>query len=308
MVGAGRPAITQPAPKIPKIGILRWGGCNISVFENALRDLHYVRGENIVLECRSAGGRYPGLDTAARELVELKVDVIAALSEPAAHAAKSATATIPIVMIASGDPVASGLVKSLARPGGNATGLSYYATELTAKRLEILKELEPGVHRIAVLSNPKLAYLPFVRDTARAAEALGHEIQTLEASEPGGIDAAFEAINGAHIDALFVLPDLMNGSEAGRIAKLALDRRLPTFAWADWFVAAGCLAAYAADYDALERRAAAYIDKILRGASPSDLAVEQPTKFQLVINLKTAKALGLTIPPSILARADEVIE
>src|SRR5215470_14782341 len=165
MMGAEGPTIAQPAPKTTRIGMIRWNGCDFSIFENALRDLHHVGGENLVIECRNAGGRYPGLDAAANALVDLKVDVIVAPSEPAAHAAKSATATIPVVMIASGDPVESGLVKSLARPGGNVTGLSYYATELTEKRLEFLKELVPGVHRIAVLTNPELAYLPFVRDT-----------------------------------------------------------------------------------------------------------------------------------------------
>lgn len=301
-------AHAQSTSKTPRIGMLGWNGCDNPDFESGLRDLHYVPGENLVIECRGAGGRYAGLDTAAMALVGLKVDVIVALSEPAAHAAKSATATIPVVMIASGDPVETGLIKSLARPGGNVTGLSYYATELTAKRLEILKELVPGLNRVAVLSNPDVAYLPFVRDTKRAAAALGVEIQIVEASDPSGIDAAFGAIEGAHFDALFVLPDLMNGSEVKRIAKLALDRRLPTFAWGDWFVPAGCLAAYAADYGALDRRAATYVDKILKGASPADLAVEQPSVFRLVINARTARALGLTIPPEILARADGVIE
>jgi putative ABC transport system substrate-binding protein len=298
----------QQSAKLPRIGRIRWTDCKFSDFEDALGDLGYTLGKDLVIECRDAGGQYRGLDGAAAALVALKVDVIAALNEPAAHAAQSATATIPVVMIASGDPVASGLVKSLARPGGNVTGLSYYATELTAKRLEILKEIVPAAHRVAVLTNPEVAYLPFVRDTKREADALGVEIQVLEARDPAGIDAALEAVDGAHFDALFILPDLMNSNEAPRIAKLALDRRLPTVAWGDWFAAQGCLAAYSADYDALERRAATYVDKILRGASPADLPVEQPTAFRLIFNAKTAKQLGLTIPPSLLARADEVIE
>jgi putative ABC transport system substrate-binding protein len=300
----------QQSAKQPRIGLIRWKaeGCISSDFDDALRDLGYSPGKDLVIECRDAGGQYSGLNGAAAALVALKVDVIAALSEPAAHAAQSATATIPIVMIASGDPVASGLVKSLARPGGNVTGLSYYATELTAKRLEILKEIVPAARRVAVLTNPEVAYLPFVRDTKQAADALGLEIQVLEARDAAGISAALEAIDGAHFDALFILPDVMNADEAPRIAKLALDRRLPTVAWGSWFAAQGCLAAYSADYDSLERRAATYVDKILRGASPADLPVEQPTAFRLVFNVRTAKELGLTIAPSLLARADEVIE
>jgi putative ABC transport system substrate-binding protein len=300
----------QQSAKLRRIGLMRWKaeGCISSDFEDALHDLGYTPGKDLVIECRDAGAQYSGLNSAAAALVALKVDVIAALSEPAAHAAQSATATIPIVMIASGDPVASGLVKSLARPGGNVTGLSYYATELTAKRLEILKEIVPAARRVAVLTNPEVSYLPFVRDTKREADALGVETQVFEASDAAGIDAAFEAIDGAHFDALFILPDLMSSVEGSRIAKLALARRLPTVAWGSWFPAQGCLAAYSADYDALERRAATYVDKILRGASPADLPVEQPTAFRLIFNVKTAKQLGLTIPPSLLARADEVIE
>jgi putative ABC transport system substrate-binding protein len=298
----------QQSAKLPRIGLIGWKDCSPSDFEDALRDLGYTPGKNLIIECRDAGGQYSGLNGAAAALVALKVDVIAALNEPAAHAAQSATATIPIVMIASGDPVASGLVKSLARPGGNVTGLSYYATELTAKRLEILKQIVPAARRVAVLTNPEVAYLPFVRDTKRAADAAGVEIQVLEASDAAGIAAAFEAIEPAHFDALFILPDVMNSHEAPRIAKLALDRRLPTVAWGGWFAEVGCLAAYSADYGALERRAATYVDKILRGKSPADLPVEQPTAFRLILNVRTAKALGLTIPPSLIARADKVIE
>ncbi|MEK7387229.1 MAG: ABC transporter substrate-binding protein, partial [candidate division NC10 bacterium] len=216
--------------------------------------------------------------------------------------------TIPIVMVASGDPVASKFVASLNRPGGNMTGLSYYATELTAKRLELLKEMAPQIGRIAVLANPHLAYLPFLDDTKRAARALGVQLQVLEVGDPGELDRAFVAMAGERAEALFVLPDPMLGRQGKRIADLALRHRLPMMSWGTWFAETGGLMTYSTDYPKLSRRAATYAHRILTGARPGDLPVEQPTTFSLVINLKTAKALGRAIPPSLLLRADRVIE
>lgn len=305
------PAETQAAGKVPRIGIVAFGSCAgsaESAFAAGLRDLGYAEGKNVVVECRSAGERYERLPEVAAELVRLRVDVIAALNHPSARAAHGATRTIPIVMVASGDPVGSKFVASLNRPGGNMTGLSYYATELTAKRLELLKELGPQIGRVAVLANPDVAYFPFLDDTKRAAGALGVRLQVLEVSDPGDLDRAFVAMARERADALFVLPDLMFSRQSKQIADLALHHRLPMMSWGGWFAERGGLMAYSADYATLSRRAAAYAHKILTGARPGDLPVEQPTTFSLVINLKTAKVLGLAIPSSLLLRADRVIE
>jgi len=305
------PAEAQAAGKVPRIGIVAFGSCAgsaESAFAAGLRDLGYVEGKNVVVECRSAGQRYERLPEAAAELVRLRADVIVALNHPGARAAQEATSTIPIVMVASGDPVAAGFVASLSRPGGNMTGLSYYATELTAKRLELLKEMAPKIGRVAVLANPHVAYFPFLDDTKRAARALGLRLQILEVSDPGDLDRAFAAMAGERADALFVLPDLMFSRQSKQIADLALRHRLPMMSWGAWFAETGGLMTYSADYAKLSRRAAAYAHKILTGTRPEDLPVEQPTTFSLVINLKTAKALGLAIPPSLLLRADRVIE
>jgi len=303
-------AETEQAGKVFHIGELVFGVCpgSDATFHGAMRDVGYIEGRNVVFECRSANEDYDRLPQAATELALHKVDVIVALNHPAARAAHQATKTIPIVMVASGDPVGAGLVASLRQPGGNVTGLSYYATELTAKRLELLKELIPTTRRIAALSNPALAYLPFPQDTKAAGQRLGIEANFVEVRDVHDLDSAFEAMARERPDAVFILPDLMLGRQAKRIAELALTHRLPTMSWGRWFVSAGGLVAYAADYKAMERRAADYVDKILRGAKPADLPVEQPTNFELVINLKTAKALGLAIPQSLLLRADQLIE
>jgi putative ABC transport system substrate-binding protein len=305
-------AEAQTAGRVYRVGYLGWRAswCADESFKNALRELGYVEGRNLTIECRDAGGRYDRLPAAAAELVGLKVDVIVAPSHPNAFAAKAATATIPIVMLASGEPVAAGLVASLARPGGNVTGLSYYATELSAKRLELLKDVAPRVARVAVMDNPMAAYLnfPFLRDTERAAQVLGLQLHVIRVGEANELERAFAVAEKEGAGALFVLPDLMFSTQARQIADLAIRHRWPTMAWGKWFAYEGGLMAYATDYTALGRRAAVFVDQILRGAKPADLPVEQPTKFELVINMKTAKALGLTIPPSVLARADEVIE
>jgi putative tryptophan/tyrosine transport system substrate-binding protein len=305
------PARAQRPKATPRVGILAWGGCGgrgETVLRSALRELGYVEGKTVEIACRFSTGDYERLREPAAALLEWKPDVIVALNHPTARAAQAATRSIPIVMVASGDPVASGLAASLARPGGNATGLTYYATELTSKRLELLREAVPRLRRVAVLSNPWLAYLPFENDTKVAARDLGLEVRILPVTQPAEFDQAFATAAREGAGAVFVLPDLVFAREAKAIGDVALKHRLPTMSWGDWFVTEGGLMAYTAEYSQLQRRAAVCVDKILKGAKPADLPVEQPTKFELVINLKTAKALGLTIPPSLLARADEVIQ
>jgi putative ABC transport system substrate-binding protein len=301
-------AFAQTAPTVPHIGWLAWARCATASFENGLRDLGYVPGTSVVIECRSAGGRYERLPRAAEALVRRGVDVIVAASQPTAQAAHDATRTIPIVMIASGDPVASGLVDSLAHPGGNITGLSYYATELTAKRLELLREAVPRIARIGVLANPAVAYLPFVTDTVRAAATLGLDVAIHQVSEPAEIDVAVADMADEGADAVFVLPDLMLSDEAERIAAAALRHRLPTMAWGAWFTEAGCLIAYSAEYANMTRSLAGLVDRIIKGARPGDLPIDQPSRFRLSINQRTARALGIALPQSFVARVDEEIE
>jgi putative ABC transport system substrate-binding protein len=259
------------------------------------------------LECRSGERNYDRLLPAAQELVQARVDVIVATSHPTAQAAHLATDTVPIVMIASGDPVGSGLARSLAHPGGNVTGLSYYATELTEKRLELLHEMVPGASVIGVLSNPLVAYLPFEEDTKKAAGSLNLRLAIHELTSAADLGPAFDEM-ARGVDAVFVLPDLMLSDEAAQIAELALRHRLPTMAWGGWFTNAGGLMAYSAEYGDMSRTLATYVDKILKGARPSDLPIDQPTRFVLSVNLKTANALGISIPPLILSRVDETIE
>jgi putative ABC transport system substrate-binding protein len=238
------------------------------------------------------------------------VDVIAALTHVAAYAAGRATQSIPIVMITSGDPVATGLVASLARPGRNITGLTYYATELVEKRMQLLKEMIPGIARIAALANPESAHVFGVYriDAQRAARQLGLQLLVVDVSHARDLNQRFVGLVEGGAQGLLVLTDPMLSAQARRIADLAAQHRLPAIYWAPWFVEAGGLAAYSADYDELVRRAVSYLDRILKGTKPADLPVEQPTTFQFVINVKTAKALGLTIPPSLLLRADRLIE
>lgn len=302
-------ALGQPESKIPHIGWLDFGpNCDSSPLESGLRDLGYVPGTSVVIDCRSAGGRYEGLPMAAAELVKLNVDVIVATSHPTAQAAHDATQKIPIVMIASGDPVAAGLVKSLGHPGGNVTGLTYYATELTAKRLELLREAVPSVTRIGVLANPGVSYLPFENDTLRSAAALGLSVVIHHVSEPEDIDIAIEAMAKEGAGAVFVLPDLMLAGQAERIARVALSHRMPTMGWGQWYTKAGCLMAYSADYPNMTRSLAGFVDKILKGAKPGDLPIDQPYLFRLSINLATARALGVKLSSSFVARVDDEIE
>jgi putative ABC transport system substrate-binding protein len=310
LLAAPLAAWAQQPGKVYRVGFLTWADCltQDSPYLQGLRELGYVEGRNLALTCRSAHRSYDDLLPAARELVQLGVDVIAAPNHPAARAAREATSSVPIVMVASGDPVGAGLVASLGRPGGNVTGLTYYATELTAKRLEVFKEVVPRINRVGVLHNPVVAYLPFLEDTRAAAAKLGLTLQITAINEPADLPRAFSGFARGGAEAVFVLPDLLLSAEARQIAELALKHRLPSMAWGTWFAQAGCLVTYSGDYRDMFRRAAVFTDKILKGAKPADLPVEQPTKFELVINMKTAKALKLTIPPSVLARADQVIE
>ena len=297
-------AETQQAGKVPRIGVL---GTNLEAFLQGLRDLGYVEGRNVVIEYRLDEGKPERLPALAAELVALRVDVIVTAGTVQALAAKQATTTLPIVFTQVGDPVASGLVTSLRRPGGNATGLSTLAQELVAKCLEQLKQAVPGVSRVSVLRDESTGK-NILKDTEVAARALGVQLQVVEARGPADFDRAFSDMTRAHAGALAVLPTPMFFRERSRLVDLAAKNRLPTVFPYREFVDAGGLMAYGPNLADLSRRGATYVDKILKGAKPGDLPVEQPTKFDLVINLKTAKALGLTIPPSVLARADEVIQ
>ncbi|HEV2056383.1 MAG TPA: ABC transporter substrate-binding protein [Methylomirabilota bacterium] len=303
----------QPA-KTARIGILSLASGpnpNMDIFPG-LRELGWIEGQNIAVEYRWAAGREDQLPALAAELVRLKVDIIVTSSTPAAQAAKQATTTIPIVVTFVADPVGSGLVASLARPGGNITGVSTLAAGLVAKRLDLLKAVVSGVKRMAVLWQPGVFAENTMRsmreETEVAARALRVQMQFIEARRPDDLERAFAAMREARIAALLVFPSPMLFEARGRIAEHAAKRRLPAvYPWREGPEAGG-LMSYATNFPDMYRRAATYVDKILKGAKPADLPVEQPTKFELVINLKTAKALGLTIPPSLLARADEVIQ
>jgi putative ABC transport system substrate-binding protein len=281
------------------------------VFLPALRERGLIDGKNLVIEWRWADGKPERLPGFAAELVALGVDLIIAPQSDSALAAKRATRTIPIVHVVAGDPVTDGLVTSLAQPGGNVTGLTVTPSpEIVGKRLELLKQAT-GASRVAVLWNPARNYPAIgldLRELDRAARVLGVQLQVLEARGPDQFEPAFVAMVRGHADALLALPDSMFWLHRRRLAELEAKHRLPTMHGLGEFVEAGSLMAYGPDLADLFRRAAIYVDKIFKGAKPGDLPVEQPTKFELIINLKTAKALGLTIPPSLLQRADQVIE
>ncbi len=308
-------AEAQPAGKVPRIGVLSASSSPSSnprsyeAFRQGLRELGSVEGQNIVIDYRFAEGRFVRLPDLAAELVRLKVDIIVAVPTPAAAAAKNATETIPIVMISVGDPVGLGLIASLARPGGNVTGLTYSAgMEIFGKGLELLKETVPKVRRVAILSNPGNPAQPLmIREVNVAARSLGVQLQLLEARGPNEFDGAFAAMAKERVGALLVVADSMFIAHRTRLADLAARSRLPAAYGFRESVEAGGLMSYGPSVPDLFRRAATFVDKILKGAKPADLPVEQPTKFELVVNLKTARALGLTIPQSVLIRADEVI-
>ena len=304
-------AEAQQPGKIPRIGFLAGGSVAswaslAEAFRQGLQEVGYVEGKNIIIEYRYAESRlerFPGL---AAELVRLKVDIIVTSGRAATDAAKQATSTIPIVMAATGNPVGSGFVASLARPGGNITGLTTVRGELTGKRLELLKETASKVSRVAVFWAPPND--PNPKNTEAAARSLGLELQLLEVRGPEGLERAFRAATKERAQALVVLRNPAVFNQLKRISQLAMKSRLPAIYDDREFVEAGGLMSYGTNHADLYRRAATYVDKILKGAKPSDLPVEQPMKFELVINLKTAKTLGLTIPQSILLRTDQVIE
>jgi putative ABC transport system substrate-binding protein len=304
-------ARAQQGGKRYTVGIFSAGGepSPNRAFFDALRELGWVEGRNVVFEHRYAENRIEQLPELAAELVRLKVDVIAAAGTLAPLAAKRATATIPIVMTAAGDPLASGLVASLAQPGGNVTGMSLMAPDLGGKRLELMKEVLPRLSRVAVLWNATNLYSALVfKETQAAGRTLGIEVRSVEVRGPNDFDGAFEAATRLRADALITVEDPLTVGHRTRIAEFAAERQLPSVHGVREFAAAGGLISYGANLADLFRRAAYYVDKILKGAKPADLPVQQPTKFEMVINLKTAKALGLEIPPTVIARADEVIE
>ncbi|TMK76169.1 MAG: ABC transporter substrate-binding protein [Actinobacteria bacterium] len=314
ILAAPRAAEAQQAAKSARIGYLAGNLAanppQHEAFRQGLRDLGYVEGRNVVIEYRSAEGNFERLPALAAELVALKADVIVTSETPAALAAKQATRTIPIVFSFAVDPVTSGLVTSLARPGGNVTGLATLVPELVGKRLEQLTQAVPGVSRVAVLWQPGSQVERTEKDVLKRAEVaareLGVQLQFVEA--PADIDRAFSDMTRARAGALTSLGGPMFFNERRRLVDLAAKNRLPAVYGLREYVDAGGLLSYGPNGVDLYRRAATYVDRILKGTKPGDLPVEQPTKFELVINLKTAKALGLTIPPSVLQRADEVIQ
>ncbi len=307
-------AEAQQAKTIPRIGFLASSSVErerprLAAFQQGLRELGYLEGKTLFIEQRYAGGQFEKLPELAAELAGLKVDVLVVSGAPAAHAAKKATSVIPIVMTNAADPVGTGLVASLARPGGNVTGVSDFNAGVVAKRLELLKEVVPSASRVAVLLNPANPTNPLqLKLTQVAGTTLGVSLLSFEATGADEIDRAFAAIKTERPGALIVIGDPLLGSYAKRIVAHSTKSRLPAIYWTREFPDAGGLMSYGTNWEDLSRRTAVYVDRILKGAKPGDLPVEQPTKFELVINLKTAKALGLTIPQSLLVRADQIIE
>ena len=310
------PLAAQPHPssKVPRVGVMLGGSSSdpfLAAFRQGLRELGYTEGQGIAIEARHANGALDRVPKLVAELIGLKVDILLVGGTVAARSAMTQTKTVPIVFVQAGDPVGSGLVTSLARPGGNVTGLSNLVSELSGKQLELLKAAVPQVSRVAVLHNPvtRAAATPAALDGAReAARTLSVELHALEVRQPSDLATAFSALAAWRAGAVLALSDPVFGSELAELAKLAAKNRLPAMYSRREFAEAGGLLAYGPNFSDAYRRAAVYVDKILKGARPADLPVEQPTKFELVVNLRTAKALGLTIPPAVLARADEVVE
>jgi len=300
----------QKAGKVYRIGFLRAGQPPkpwVEAFQQGLRERGYVDGQNVVVEFRFTDGSFNQLPRLAEELVRLKVDVILASAAPPALAAKKATTSVPIVFVNVFDPVELGLIPSLGRPGGNITGLATTSADLAGKRLELLRELVPKLRRVAVLWDPSNPTNPIqLKGAEVAARTLGLQLQPAPVQSPIDFDAAFKAARGAN--GLLLLDSPLVTTHRARLAGLAATSRLPAISGVRDFVEVGGLISYGVDFPDSFRRAATYVDKILRGAKPADLPVEQPTKFEFVINSRTAKALGLTIPPSLLGRADELIQ
>jgi putative ABC transport system substrate-binding protein len=314
LLAAPLAAGAQQTMKITSIGYLSGpslsaNAARIEAFRRGLRELSYVEGKNIVIEWRSGDGKPEGLPALAAELVRLKVAVIVTSGGALTRRAKEATSTIPIVMTNDPDPVGDGFVASLARPGGNITGLSTFAPELSGKRLEILRGVVPKLSRVAVLgSSTATGYAQTLKEIEPAAKAFKMQLQFLDVKHAKDIETAFQAASEGRAQGVLTLNSAILGSQRAQIVELAIKERLPVMYHQNEFVEAGGLMFYGANVPDLSRRAASYVDKILKGAKPADLPIERPIKFELIINLKTAKALGLTIPPSLLQRADQVIE
>ena len=308
------PAQAQQPKKVPRIGFLGGSSASayssfIEAFRQGLRDLGYEDGQNIAIDYRYGEGKRDRLPDLSMDLVRLKVDAIVVSGALAISALKNATKTVPIVMTTVEDPVAQGFVASLARPGGNITGLTNLAPELSGKRLELLKETFSKISRVAVLWDPSTpGSVVTFKETQVVAPALGVQLQSLEVRSPNDFQGAFRAATTERAGALIVLQSLLTNAHRQRIVDLAVNNRLPSMYTQTEYVEVGGLMSYAPSYTDIYRRAATYVDKILKGTKPADLPVEQPMKFELVINLKTAKQIGLTIPPNVLARADRVIK
>ena len=306
-------AEAQQPTKIPRIGYLLGASLSASstrteAFRQGLRDFGYVEGNNIIIEWRSAEGKFDRLPALAAELVRLKVDVIVTAGPIPTRAAKEVTSTIPIIMTQDPDPVGNGFVASLARPGGNITGLSTLAPELSGKQLELLKEIIPKLTRVAVFgTSTRAGNAQALKEIELAAGAFKVKLQYLDVLDPKDIETAFQAATKGRAEAVLVLQSAVFFSQRTQIAELAIKSRLPAIYYTTEFVEAGGLMSYATSYTDLFRRAATYVDKILKGRTPSDLPVEQPMKFEFVVNLKAAKQIGLTIPPNVLVRANKVI-
>jgi putative tryptophan/tyrosine transport system substrate-binding protein len=303
----------QPA-KVPRIGVLAVLSpaavrARIEAFRSGLNELGYIEGKNIVIESRYAEGKFDQVSKLASELVRLKLDLIVTAGPQATRPAKQATSSIPIVMAFDSDPVGNGFVSSLARPGGNVTGLSALSPEITGKQLELLKEMIPTLSRVAVLGNSAEPANPqTLKETELAASAFKIQLQYLDVQAPNDIEIAFQTASRQRAQAALILLSPITFSQRKQIAGLATKSRLPAIYPFPEFVEDGGLITYSVSFTDLFRRTAVYVDKILKGAKPADLPVEQPTKFELVINLKAAKQIGLTIPPNVLARADKVIK
>lgn len=307
-------ASSQPITKPTRIGALMSGsaataGHYVDAFRSGLRDLGQTEGQTIIVDYRWAEGRSDRFAEFAVELVRSKVDLLLVWGSTAVHAAKQATSTIPIVFVAVGDPIGSGFVASLAHPGGNVTGLSTLGTELAGKRVEILKEVVPKVSRVAVLRNPSNPSSALqLNETQVAAQLLKIQLQSVDVREPSDLDGAFSAVRRDRAGAFIPLGDPVFLSYRTKIAELAAKHRLPAIYWDSQFVEAQGLMSYGVSIADLFRRAATYVDKILKGRAPADLPVEQPMKFEFVVSLKAAKQIGLSVPPNVLVRADKVIK
>jgi putative ABC transport system substrate-binding protein len=307
-------AEAQPAGKMPRIAYLTTtapgGSPTTDAFRSGLKDLGYVEGQNITIEWRWGRGSTERFPDFAAEVVSLKVDVIVAANDIAGRAAQQASKTIPIVIVIIGDPVGGGFAATLSRPGRNVTGLTTQGTDVAAKRLEFFKEAFPQLSRMALLVDvADLSHGPSLRETEAAGRILGLQLQPrVDVSNPATLASAFATVTKGGSTAVFAIGGTTLYANRRQLAELALKNRLPMACSSPEFVSSGCLMTYSASLADIFRRSAGYVDRILRGAKPADLPVEQPTKFELVINLKTAKALGLTIPPSLLARADQVIQ